>query len=186
MSKAGKLGMGLFAVAALGCSPKVGVKVNVIDRKTQLENQIAGTYTALQNDAWMIASVRSEEGNKALAKVPPEQREVYRAVQNRKFNLDDVREFLGEGCAAEGRDGLLHRRDCDKAKAKAEAERLDRILNQENQDRRTEMKGVLLRDPSLKESDMPDIQQAMGRKNLETAESGWWIEKADGTWIRKP
>ena len=169
------------------CSPRVGVKVQVIDRKTQLESQIAGSYTALQEKAWMIASVRSEEGNKELAKLPPEEREVYRAVQNRKFNADDVKEFLDHGCAGEAKNGLLAERPCgEAARDKAYAARFKKILEQENKDRQAEMKGVILKTPGLADKDLADIEQAMGRKNAEAAASGWWVERADGGWVKKP
>lgn len=187
MTKFGKLFFLLGVIAyACGCSPKIGVTVNVIDRKTQLENQIAGTYTALQDKAWMIASVRSEEGNKEMAGLPPEEKEVYQAVQNRKFNSDDIQEFLGAECVGERRDGLLELRPCQRTKEDGNFDGLvRRLTKEENVDRSTEMKGIILKNASLTDGDLPDIKAALGRKNIEAAEKGWWIQEVDGSWSQK-
>lgn len=185
-----QIGKALMAVGMLvlggACSPKVGVTVNVIDRKTQLENQIAGTYTALQDKAWMIASVRSEEGNKELASLPPEEKEVYQAVQNRKFNADDIQEFLSAQCVGERRDGLLELRSCQRIKEDSNFSSLVvRLTKEENVDRSLEMQGVILKNATLTEKDLPDIKAALGRKNIEAAEKGWWIQGVDGSWSQK-
>ncbi len=41
------------------CSNLVQVKIDVVDQRTSLENQVLGSYNEIQNDTILLASVRS-------------------------------------------------------------------------------------------------------------------------------
>ena len=184
MKKAGLLMCCALFMAA--CNPKVGVKVTVVDTKTQLENQITGTYSALEEQAWMVASVRGEEGNKELMKYSVSEREVFRAMNTRKYYADDVADFMAAGCLGEAKNGLLAPRPegCERA-GDEDRELLEELVKKENEARQTIIKGIISKNLNLNKSDLPAVEEAFANKQREAAREGWWVESAEGEWKRK-
>ena len=173
-------------LALTACSPKVGVKVTVVDTKTQLESQITGTYSALEEQAWMVASVRGEEGNKELMKYSVSEREVFQAMNSRKYYSDDLADFMEAGCLGEGRRGLVEERKstCKRA-AQEDAKLLDELVKKENDAREVIMKGIVSGNLNLSDKDMPAVREAFAKKRREEAKAGWWIETPEGEWVKK-
>ena len=87
--------------------------IKITDEKTALENQVLGTYNEIEEDVWMIASVRSSEPGEQV-ELSKEKKVVLKAYQNREFNKDDIDEFKNDGCVGETRQGLLVLRSSDK------------------------------------------------------------------------
>ncbi len=173
-------------IALTGCSPKVGVKVTVVDTKTQLENQITGTYSALEEQAWMVASVRGEEGNKELMKYPVSEREVFQAMNSRKYYADDIADFMDSQCLGENRLGLVGERkgSCERASAK-DVKLMAELVKKENEARKLIMKGIISKNLNLSAEDMPAVREAFAKKRREEAKAGWWVETPEGEWVRK-
>jgi hypothetical protein len=171
----------------VGCSPKVGVKVTVVDTKTQLENQITGTYSALEEQAWMVASVRGEEGNKELMKYSVSERQVFQAMNSRKYYADDIADFMAAGCLGEGNEGMVVGRSegCTRD-SKADTKLISELKDKENEARRTIMGGIVSKNLNLDGDDMPSVREAFAKKRREEAKAGWWVESAEGNWSKLP
>ncbi len=169
-----------------GCSPKVGVKVTVVDTKTQLENQITGTYSALEEQAWMVASVRGEEGNKELMKHSVSERQVFQAMNSRKYYADDVAELMETGCLGETSQGLLAERQegCSRD-TKQDVKFRRELVQKENEARRVIMQGIISQNLNLNDDDMPSVREAFAKKRREETKAGWWVETSAGEWTRK-
>lgn len=172
----------MLALVATGC---MNFKLIAVDRKTQLENQILGSFGELQKDLVLMQSVRGEGQDSAA--LPPAQREALQAMMNRQFNADDIAVLKAQGVAAETRSGLLVLRDTPRterdADFKAEAKRL---LDEENRDRQVFMKRVIAINPKLSEKDLPHVQSMLFRLNADGSAPGTLIEDDHGAFVAKP
>jgi hypothetical protein len=163
----------------------VSIKMISVDQKTQLENQILGSFEALQGDLVLIASVRGE--GQTRPDLPPAKREALMAMMNRQFNLDDLNDLRRRGIAGEKQDGLLVMRDTDRTRGDSAYAQFARgIIDQENRDRTIIMNRVLSMNPSLTAADMPIVRSMMHKLAAESAPPGTPIEMENGQWIIKP
>lgn len=180
------------ASGTAGCSlliPDVKVNVNVYDQRTQLENQVRGTYEELSDELLLVASVRGIDPNGKLTKPPPlapGKEEALRAAQSREFNRDDLDQAMGEGCAGESADGGVAARPCAQAdrdpryKAFTEA-----LVAEENADRLVLMRRVIATNSDLTAKDLEEVRKVFADVNRENARAGWWVQQADGSWAKK-
>ncbi|MDZ7262572.1 MAG: hypothetical protein ONB05_10760 [candidate division KSB1 bacterium] len=88
-----------FTLLVLNCSVKAP-EVKITGEKTALENQVVGTYQQIEEDTWMVASVRAS-GQQPKVTMSEEKKRVLEAVQNRKFNKDDIDQFKRDGVLGE-------------------------------------------------------------------------------------
>jgi hypothetical protein len=169
------------AASAGGC---VNLKVVAVDQKTQLENQVLGSFGELQKDLVLIQSVRGEGGEQ---RIPAPQREALQAMMNRQFNMDDVSELKAQGTAGEARTGLLQFIETDRTRGDPayRAETL-RLIEEENRDRTVFMKRVIAVNPNLGEKDYPAVQEMMHRLNADASAPGVMIQDDKGGWAAKP
>jgi len=172
----------LFLLLPLsGC---INLKVIAVDQKTQLENQILGSFGELQKDLVLIQSVRGDEEGTAI---PAPQREALYAMMNRQFNADDVMALKIQGVAGEAKTGLLQffetERTRNDAAFKAEAQRL---IEEENHDRTVFMKRVIMVNPNLGEKDYPAVQNLFFRLNADSSPPGVLVQEENGEWKAKP
>lgn len=177
------IGFGLLLVATQ-CSIKAP-EVRVTGEKTALEREVLGTYHQLEEDTWMVASMRSSrrEGEAGLS---PEKERVLEAMQTQRFNKDDVDEFKRKGLVGEGGDGMLVIRSPRITEEDPEMDRLVReIVQEENESRTLIMNRVVELNDRLKESRQEEIRSIFARMNQENSPRGTWIERDDGTWIKK-
>jgi uncharacterized protein YdbL (DUF1318 family) len=155
--------------------------------KTSLENQILGTYKEIEEDIWMIASVRSPEKiktNKSF--ISEEKRQVLEAIQNRRFNRDDIDEFLRVGAIGENNEGYLTYFGNERTQRDSRYKQIViDIMNEENRDRRILMERVISVDPNLTMEDMPEVEKIFADQNRQQANIGDRIQLEDGEWIIK-
>jgi hypothetical protein len=172
-------------VLASGC---FSAKINVVDERTALENQILGSYQALDSNLQLLASVRDPApaaGAADLSQFSPARRTAIAARQTQQFNRDDVDELKGQGCLGEGQDGLLSERPCEASRDPVVAERLAKLLPSENQARATLFGFVIASSPELNEADLPQVVSAFARIQQEQAQQGAWIQAPSGEWAQK-
>ena len=169
------LGRSLALVVFVGC---VSVKPVVLDRKTQLENQILGTFKRLQEELILASSVRGE--GQAGKKLSPLEREAVEAMMTREFNRDDIEDLKTRQVVGEGNDGLLATRDMP-SEAVAAA-RVKRLVQEENSARLVLMKRVIQQSPDLSDKDLPELRRIFHRLNVQTARKGDWVQRSDGKW----
>ncbi len=185
-----KMTLGLLAsgVVALtlwtGCSIKAP-EVTVTGEKTSLEKQVLGTYEEIQNDADMVASTRALTGKK-----PPvmsiEKKLVLKAIQNRKFNQDDVEEFERMGILGENSRGLLEIVDKKRLEKDPELKkRVLTILTEENHDRQIIMDRVVQVNQSLKNATPDEVRAVFAKMNRQNSKPGTWVQLPNGKWVKK-
>ena len=169
---------------ALGCTVNVP-QVKVTGEKTALENQIIGTYREIEEDVWMVASVRGAEPGEKID-LSDEKRAVLEAIRNRSFNRDDIDEFKKDGAVGESREGLLEVRPNERMEKDPEYRKLViTILEEENRDRRIIARRVTEVMGAKGPADERTTMAAFARLNREQARPGEWVQQDDGKWVRK-
>jgi hypothetical protein len=173
----------IFIVA--GCSIKAP-EVRVTGEMTALEQEVIGAYNQMKEDTWMIASTRDTEDTTGQVSVSPEKRQVLEALQNQKFNKDDIDEFKMKGYVGEKNDGFLLVRNLEKYNLVPEKNKfIQELTAQENQDREIIMNRVIELKSSLEDSNKENILSVFAKMYQEDSVKGTWIQNPDRTWERK-
>ena len=174
------------------------INVDVLSERTTLENQILGTYNALDNEMLFVASVRGVDSNGNVRKLPKhsqEHKDAVEALQIISFHNDDLQYFKQLGWVGENNNGLLTSFSMAKDNISQElsgfAQRynqneFDYVVSQINQSREIVMKRVIEMNENLKDKDFPKIKKIFGKINIETSLPGEKIQYENGKWgIRK-
>ena len=133
----------------------------------------------------MVASVRSSEAGEQVI-ISEEKKRVLEAMQNREFNKDDVDEFKKEGCVGENNQGLLELRPCAKLeKDPAYKALVERIVEEDNRDRKIIMRRVIEVNETIQPEDEAEAAAVFAKMNRDNAQPGEWIQLPDGKWTQK-
>ena len=180
----------LFFIPVLffGCAKElVGINVTIIDQKTALENQVLGTYEEIGADMMLLASVRSiDETGKIIAvdPIPDQKKEAIRARQRMEFNKDDIENFKSLGSAGENIEGFLTFFEINQTKEDPKFDLFVKtIIGEENADRLTIMKRIVMVNENFNEEDLPKVQKIFASLNRENVKKGEKIQLEDGTWV---
>lgn len=178
------------AVAIGGC---LSVKPLVVDRQTQLENQILGRLQRLEAELILASSVRAGKAPTEAKSEPPAAtkstlsplaQEVVSALRRRAFNADDIDELKDKGVVGEGREGLLV--TLAAPSDKSAAQRATELMARENADRERVFRGVVQLDPELSERDLPLVRRIFARLQRASASPGQKVQGVDGAWQTVP
>jgi uncharacterized protein YdbL (DUF1318 family) len=173
------------------------VKIDVVSERTTLENQVLGTYNALDRDMLLVASVRGVEPDGQLRKPPrqsQERKDAVEAMQTLAFHEDDLAAFKRLAWVGENNEGQLTVFPMDKADAPADLqgfagrysqEEFAAVVSQINQAREVVMQRVTQLNENLTEADMPSIKKVFASLNRDNAKPGEKIQREDGTWTTK-
>ena len=159
----------------------VSPRIQIVDRRTALENQILGTWHELDGQMQLIASVR-EEG--AAAKLSRLQAEALDARRQVIFFQDEVDELKSAGCLGEGNDGLLVLRQCERSVPDG-VTRPAVLSERINRARAVLFDYIVQTSPVLSRRDMPQLRRAFARMKRNSARSGDWLQAEDGEWYKK-
>lgn len=170
----------LFLVFTLTLGACVTMKPVVLDRKTQLENQVLGTFKRLQDDLVLASSVRGAGETRAAATMSPLQRQAAEAVMQREFQRDDVDQLKADKAAGEGKEALLVLLSAPEEAAAAA--RAKRLVSEENKAREVILTRVIQLSADLKQADLPLVRRIFRRLNREAARPGHLVQRDDGKW----
>jgi uncharacterized protein YdbL (DUF1318 family) len=173
------------------------VNVDVVSERTALENQILGTYNALDNDMLLVASVRGVDARGRIrtpARHSREQEDAIAALQIQAFHADDLQTFKQLGWIGENNEGLLTAFPLDTETAPAQlkefAQRFtpaefNATVSQVNQSREIIMRRLIDLNENLSEDNYPEIRRLFGKINVESALPGEKVQNEDGKWTIK-
>jgi hypothetical protein len=185
------------AAVCAGCT-LAKVKVDVVSERTSLENQVLGTYNALDREMLLEASVRGVD-TEGRVQAPPrqsrEQQDVLLAMQVLAFHEDDLQAFKQLGWVGENKEGLLTVFPMTKEKVPRELkefaerykeEELRSVVERTNAAREVVMRRVIALNEKFTEGDLPAVRSVFAKLNAENAKSGEKVQAEDGTWKVKP
>ena len=152
------------------------LKTATVDRKTQLENQILGSFRRLEKELVLASSVR---GSQTTA-VSDIYRDAVRAHLNRAYNKDDIDQLKQLKQVGESNTGFLVIRQ--PPEDPKQAEDLKKLLEIENRDRETILAHLIAVNEDLSAKDRPMVQRMLWRLNLATAKNGDTVQRVDGSW----
>ena len=189
----------LLTVAALfsGCT-LARVKVDVVSERTSLENQVLGTYNALDREMLLVASVRGVDAEGHVQNPPRqsrEQQDVLLAMQVLSFHEDDLQGFRQLGWVGENKEGFLTVFPITKENVPQELkefaerykeEELTSVVGKINSAREVVMQRVIALNENFTEADLPAVRGVFAKLNAENARSGEKYQAEDGTWKVKP
>lgn len=185
--------LGLFSACTLA-----DVQVNVVSERTALENQVLGSYNALDREMLTVASVRGVDPNGEILSPPPRsgaEADALQAMQVIRFHADDVEAFKRLGWVGENNQGRLTPFEMERDAVPADladfaerygAEELAAVVEAVNAARETVMQRVVAVNEAFTADDLPEIRRVFARLNLENAAAGERIQEPDGTWRTKP
>jgi len=172
----------LLALAFLQCSVKAP-ELNVTGEKTALENQVLGSYQQIENDSWLIASARAV-GTPSARLLSGNKKEVMEAVQNRKFNKDEVDELKAGKVVGENNRGLLQTLPNTRYDGDPEYRfYVDQIVSEENNDRLVIYERVLSVNQNTAEN--TQANEIFAKLNFDNSPAGTMIQNPDGSWVEK-
>jgi len=174
----------LIFFVIIQCSVQVP-EFNITGEKTTLENQVLGAYQQIESDTWVIASTRSI-GSGQTTPMSSQRKQVLDAVQNRKFNKDEIDEFKKEQVIGENNQGFLTILPLEKYNKDENYRRIvDQIVKEENQDREVVYERIIAINQSAAEASQEERNQIFAKLNFDNSPSGTMIQKPDGTWSEK-
>ncbi|MFC1569766.1 DUF1318 domain-containing protein [bacterium] len=174
----------ILILLVVSCSFKAP-EVRVTGEMTALEKEVLGTYRQIEEDTWMVASTRSD-GKVKDQKVSPEKKQVLDAMQDQKFNKDDIEEFKRKGYVGESNEGLLSIRDHAELQSDiSKSKFVKKIVNEENSAREVIMKRVIQLNDALTDAMRNNVMSIFAQMNQENSPVGTWIQKQLGDWVRK-
>ncbi len=162
-------------------------EVTVTGEKTALEREVLGTYSEIEMEAdtWMVASTRAARGEGEV-KISTEKQKVFEALQEQKYNKDDIDEFKGKGYIGENNQGFLEIRPSGELKGNPEKMKLiSEIVQEENADRRIIMERIVELKDALKKADTKDVFYVFAQIKQKDSPGGTWIQEQDGKWVKK-
>jgi len=185
-----RLTIALFLILGTGCGGSLlGINVFVVDQKTALERQVLGSYEAIGADLASFASVRgvNPDGTmKPERKMTDNQRAVLMAMNNRRYNRDDLDTLLAAGVVGETRNGLLERRNAETpVPPNVDPRVADAVIAEENADRRIIVDRLVETTPGVKPGQRGEVEFIFARLNQDLAPVGSPIQDASGAWSRK-
>ncbi len=160
-------------------------KFVTVDEQTALEAQILGSFSEVEKELILIASVRAGKDD-AKAKISAEEKEALRAAMNRRFNADDIEELKDEQCLSEKLDGMIEAVACDAAKKDDKVSKLlAKLVDEENADRMTIIKRVVKKSPELTDADLPKVAAVFAKINFDRAKPHHLITDKTGARVMK-
>ncbi|MBF0189756.1 MAG: DUF1318 domain-containing protein [Magnetococcales bacterium] len=176
----------LLATLMSGCGGPL-LEVTLVDERTALENQVLGSYTELNQEVMLLASVRGIDPQGKLVKknpLAPNQKNVVRALQRTAFNHDDLERYKQAGVIGENNLGGVTLLNPAKLEAKQQGF-VSNLVAEENADREVIMTRLIDTDETLTAQDLPRVRTAFATMNRDKAPAGVMIQLKDGSWRAK-
>jgi uncharacterized protein YdbL (DUF1318 family) len=183
--KKGKILLPALLALWAGCSIKTP-EITLTGEKTALESQILGAYEQLATQNQLTTSVRADD-NTASNTLSEQQETVSRAMQNQKFNKDEVDELKRDKVVGENNSGYLEilggaKFDQDPVFNKI----VTKLTAEENRDRRIVYQRLLAVNVSSSQMQESELGAAFAKMQIEKSASGTMIQLENGQWIEKP
>lgn len=173
------------------------VDVEMVSERTALENQVLGTYNALDAQMLLAASVRGVDESGAVSE-PPRHSQTYKdavtAMQTLDFHADDLARFKRLGWVGENKRGYITAFAMQKENVPEDLEdfanrytkdEFEHVVSSVNTAREALMERIIYMNENLKDADMPEIERVFAGMHASDAPAGTRIQAEDGSWQKK-
>ncbi len=100
-----------------------------------------------------------------------------------KARAEQLKPFLRQGAIGINKDGMLAIRSLDGVPLRDQAT-MRRMIEAENADRKSLYREIAQAN-KFGDERIPDIQRIFAETWIDKAESDWWVQKGDDTWVQK-
>ncbi len=100
-----------------------------------------------------------------------------------KTRAEQLKPYLNQGQIGVGKDGMLVIRSLEGVGLREQAT-MRRLVEAENADRKTLYKEIAQAN-NFGDERIGDIQRIFADTWIDKAETGWWIQRQDGTWVKR-
>ncbi len=174
----------LFIITTIttSCSIKLP-DIKITGEKTALENQILGEYRKIKEDVWLIASERS--GDKF--NIPVDNSKVLKAVRDRLFYQDDLKEYKVKGVLGGLRSGFITVLKSDKyvQLRQEEQDLVTELKSKENIARKTILERIVELNPNLSQFDQAEIELSFFKLMLAESPEDSYYQDEESKWVKK-
>ncbi len=175
----------ILFVLLTGCAIRLP-KITATGERTAFENQIVGSYKMIEEQAWMVASLRASGKMTDSLEIAPGKRLVLEAILRQQFNADDIEEFKRREIVGEGNRGFIVIREEGYIALDSDYQLLVRkVVDEENSDREVIISRLLDLHPEIDPSESAKIGAIYARLKQEASPKGTWIQDENGEWYRK-
>ena len=165
--------------------------MRVLGGKTLIEAQVLGRYRQIDESAYQISTLSSEEDLNLImvsTNVSDELSQGYKeALIRSMFNQDEINLYKTNYYIGENNGGYLSyiAFDVSKPKKTYSEERIKyikEIMEKENADRRTIAEYLILSDPKLSMANIKEVETALYRRNVQKLIDNSYYQLPDSTW----
>ena len=143
-----------------------------------------GRFEPLTNEQIGLAAVRAGDGSIPNEK-GPEYTKALSARQRQIFNADDIEYYKTGLCLGEALLAHLALRECEMQKEGKHLHLLEKLIEQENEDRQTLLDWLILNDPELDQRQRTKIQKIYYDMLVERTKKQAWYQNEKGIWQQK-
>ena len=164
------------------CLASCSINFELTSQRTALENQMLGEHQELDDELYMISSVRGLEKESQ----DPDRKNL--AQQNQLFNQDDLEELKEKQIIGEKQNGtisLVPKAVTSVSTSKKENILAKILIKEENHDRMVIWKSTIKIKPELTIQDLPKLRKNYNDQIYKSSKPGLWFE-INGRWKQKP
>lgn len=185
----------LIVILFTSCSKLILVQepeMRVLGGKTLIEAQVLGRYRQIDESAYQISTLSSEQDLNLImvsTNVSDELAREYReALIRSMFNQDEINLYKTNYYIGENNSGYLSyiAFDVSKPKTQYSDERvkyIKGIMEKENTDRRTIAEYLILSDPKLTMANIKEVESALYRRNVQRLVENSYYQLPDNSWL---
>ncbi|WP_028331085.1 hypothetical protein [Brachyspira alvinipulli] len=185
----------IFVILFTSCSKLILVQepeMRVLGGKTLIEAQVLGRYRQIDESAYQISTLSSEQDLNLImvsTNVSDELAQEYReALIRSMFNQDEINLYKTNYYIGENNSGYLSyiAFDVSKPKTQYSDERvkyIKGIMEKENTDRRTIAEYLILSDPKLTMANIKEVESALYRRNVQRLVENSYYQLPDNSWL---
>ncbi|MDZ7374148.1 MAG: YdbL family protein [candidate division KSB1 bacterium] len=170
----------LLAGMLLSCAVKMP-EVQVGGGGSSLDEQVVGSYEQL-GSSYPVISSRAAGGTVATNPPSPEVRAAYERQRGR---AEDLRNLKRSGAVGEDAHGRVILRDASRLPAGWTVEAAQRVVEAENADRDVIAGWIATSNVRLSLAPRASIDRSLAKMYQRQSPPGTWVEREDGTWVRK-
>jgi uncharacterized protein YdbL (DUF1318 family) len=164
-------------------------KIHMTGGKTVIERQIVGDFKELEDNSWIISSVKTTGQNSEGAALDRTgDIELFKAMKIRNFHKYKIRSYKDQKVIGEGNNGLIKYMKIKKyEKDKHSRNILLKLIKNENQARKIIFTRSLIKIKGKvpEKKDMEAFGKIFAEEQIALSKKNDWVQNVNGRWVKK-